>query len=144
MKRKERAARMVEFFSEEVPVAKTMGMKLRFTGEYEAEVAMDYHSGFDNGHHGIHGGVYMAIMDSAAWFASAVTRGEDCRIATSEMAVHFLGPASGGLRARARILKSGRRQDVVEVMLYDYGGNTVGHAVGTFIILPAKSPPVVE
>lgn len=39
------------------------------------------------------------------------------------------------LRAEGRLIKTGKRQDVAEMSLYDGGGRLVGHATGTFIIL---------
>jgi acyl-coenzyme A thioesterase PaaI-like protein len=53
------------------------------------------------------------------------------------MSIHFLKASRrADLRAEARILKKGRRQDVVEMSLYDGSGELVGHAVGTFMVLP--------
>jgi acyl-coenzyme A thioesterase PaaI-like protein len=38
------------------------------------------------------------------------------------------------LRAEGRMIKAGRRQDVVEMFLYnDVTGELVGHATGTFV-----------
>jgi acyl-coenzyme A thioesterase PaaI-like protein len=39
------------------------------------------------------------------------------------------------LRAVGRVIKTGKRQDVAEMSLYDKEGNLVGHATGTFVIL---------
>lgn len=129
------------FFHRGVPIAKTMGMTLKIDDKGSARVTLPYNPDFDHGHQGIHGGVYMTLLDTAAWFTSAVTHEKECWIATSEMAVHFLGPASRTeLTAVGRILKSGKRQDIVEVMLYDAEGTAVGQGVGTFTILPLKSP----
>ena len=44
-------------------------------------------------------------------------------IATSEMSIHFLKPSKRTeLRAEGRMIKRGRRQDVVEMLLYDGTG----------------------
>jgi len=40
------------------------------------------------------------------------------------------------LRAVGRLIKRGKRQDVGEMHLYDGDGRLVGHATGTFILLP--------
>ena len=40
------------------------------------------------------------------------------------------------LRAEGRILKRGKRQDVVEMFLYDAAGELVGHGTGTMMVLP--------
>jgi uncharacterized protein (TIGR00369 family) len=53
------------------------------------------------------------------------------------MSVHFLAPAArNSLQAIGRLIKRGRRQDVAEMHLYDSQGHLVGHATGTFVVLP--------
>ncbi len=136
----ERAEELMDFFLNGVPVARTLGMKLAFDERLQPDVTLPYNPGLDHGHGGIHGGMYMTLMDTAAWFASAVTHGPEEWITTSEMAVHFFKPSTEtDLVARGRVLKSGRRQDVVEVHLHGAGGELVGHAVGTFVILPKRN-----
>jgi len=85
----------------------------------------------------VHGGVYATLLDTAGWFTAAAAHETDSWIATAEMSVHFLLPVrASALRAVGRLIKTGRRQDVAEMRLYDGDGNLVGHATGTFIILP--------
>lgn len=130
--------RMLEkMFNEGAPIASTFGMSLAFDDENRAVVTLPYNSGLDHAQRGIHGGIYMTLLDTAAWFTSAVSHDEDCWIATSEMAVHFLRPSSSTeLKCVGSLLKSGKRQDVAEARLYDQWGNEVGHGIGTFMILP--------
>ena len=50
---------------------------------------------------------------------------------------HFLLPTERtSLRAIGRLLKPGKRQDIAEMHLYDGQGRLVGHAIGSFIVLP--------
>jgi acyl-coenzyme A thioesterase PaaI-like protein len=39
------------------------------------------------------------------------------------------------------VLKAGKRQDVVEMFLYDDEQNLVGHATDTFMVLPGVELP---
>jgi acyl-coenzyme A thioesterase PaaI-like protein len=56
------------------------------------------------------------------------------------MSIHFLLPAKQtSLRAVGRLLKPGKRQDIAEMHLYDGQDRLVGHAMGTFIVLPNVS-----
>ncbi len=101
-------------------------------------VHLPYNPGLDHALHGVHGGIYMTLLDTAAWFTSAITHEENCWIATSEMSVHFLKPSTRtALQAVGQIVKPGKRQDIVEAKLYDEKDQLVGHGMGTFIVLPS-------
>lgn len=133
---KTREKELLGFFADGVPIARTFKMRLEFDENHGAVVTLPYNPDYDHGLGGIHGGVYMTLLDTAAWFTTAVTREADTVIATSEMSIHFFRPTSGiDLTAVGKILKRGRRQDIVEVFLYG-NGEAVGHAVGTFIVIP--------
>ena len=124
-------------FNETAPIAKTFGMHLAFDDEDRAVIRLPYNPGLDHALQGIHGGVYMTMLDTAAWFTSAAFHDEGYWSATSEMAVHFLKPSAGThLRAVGTVMKAGKRQDVVEAHLYDGDSKLVGHGVGAFIVLP--------
>ena len=85
---------------------------------------------------GVHGGVFMTLLDTAAWFTAALSRKEGSWLTTSEMSVHFLKPAKRTeLKCVGRILKSGSRQDIVEAHLYNASGELVGHGVGTMVVV---------
>ena len=82
-----------------------------------------------------HGGVYATILDTAGWFTAAGAR-DEIGIVTSELSIHYLKPAVGtSLRAVGQIIKSGKRQDIVEMHVYDEQEQLVGHAVGTFVVI---------
>jgi hypothetical protein len=46
------------------------------------------------------------------------------------------GPDQRPLRSEGQIIKAGRHQDVCQMHPYDGQGKLVGHATGTFIVLP--------
>lgn len=133
----ERTATLLHMFNNVAPIARTLGMRLSFTAEGNAVVDLPYNPALDHGAGGVHGGIYAVLMDSAGWFTAAAARDEDAWIATAEMSIHFLQPVERrALRAVGRLIKRGRRQDVAEVHLYDQAGELVGHATGTFVVLP--------
>jgi uncharacterized protein (TIGR00369 family) len=135
-------AELMKMFNENAPIAKTFGMNLSFDEERRAVVCLPYNPGLNHALQGIHGGVYMTMLDTAAWFTSAASHDEGCWSATSEMAVHFLKPtARTHLRAVGTIMKTGKRQDVVEAHIYDGDSALIGHGVGSFIILPSVPLP---
>ncbi len=132
-----RRRELLRLFNEIAPIAKTFGMRLAFTEDARAVVTLPYNPGLDHILGGIHGGVYATLLDTAGWFTAAASHGESTWVATSEMSIHFLKPSQRtDLRAEGRLLKSGRRQDVVEMLLYDGDGELVGHGTGTMMVLP--------
>ncbi len=134
----DRVAELLSMFNEVAPIARTFGMSLSYDEEGQAIVDLAYNPALDHALGGIHGGVYATLLDTAGWFTAAVTHGVNCWLATAEMSVHFLAPVERtSLRAVGRLIKQGKRQDVAEMHLYDGTGRLVGHATGTFIVLPS-------
>jgi uncharacterized protein (TIGR00369 family) len=121
----------------EAPIARTLGLTLTYDEEGQAVVELPYNPGLDHIRGGVHGGVYATMLDTAGWFTCAAARESDAWLTTAEMSIHFLSPAEHTrLRAVGRVIKAGKRQDVAEMYLYDGEDHLVGHATGTFIILP--------
>jgi len=135
--REQRRTELLRMFNENAHIAQTFGMRLSFTEDDRGVVDLPYNPGLDHAMGGIHGGIYATLLDTAGWFTAAVAHKESSWIATSEMSIHFLKPtARTALRAEGRILKRGKRQDVVEMFLYDAAGELVGHGTGTMMVLP--------
>lgn len=136
MSKEDRRRELEVMFNERAPIGRLFGMKLHFEGD-GAVVVLPYNANLDHAGDGTHGGVYMTMLDTAAWFTSAASRKEGSWLATSEMAVHFLKPSSRTeLKCVGRMLKPGKRQDIVEAHLYNAAGELVGHGIGTMIVLP--------
>lgn len=132
-----RIEQLLHIFNEVAPIAGTFGMSLSYNEEGQAVVDLPYNPGLDHALGGVHGGVYATMLDTAGWFTAAAAHDGSCRLATSEMSVHLLLPVERtSLRAVGRLIKRGKRQDVAEMHLYDGDGRLVGHATGTFILLP--------
>jgi uncharacterized protein (TIGR00369 family) len=132
-----RIEQLQTLFRERARIARTFGMRLSFTEQGNAVVELPYNPALDHGLGGIHGGVYCTLLDTAGWFTAAARHDLSTWVATGELSVHLLAPArETPLRAEGQIIKAGRRQDVCQMHLYDGQGKLVGHATGTFIVLP--------
>ena len=133
----ERIEELIRMFNQKAPIARFFGMKLSYAKDGSAVIDLPYNSNLDHSQGGVHGGVYATLLDCAGWFTAAIAHEPSCWLATSEITVRYLEPVSGlSLRAGGRLIKRGKRQDVVEMHLYDEKGSLVGHATGTFIVLP--------
>ncbi len=136
MDRQNRMDEYMRNFHEITPIARLFGMKLSFNHDYSAVVELPYNRDLDHSLGGIHGGVYATLMDTAGWFTAAMAHDIECWVATSEMSMHLLEPVKRtALRAVGKLLKSGKRQNIVAMFLYDENERLVGHATGTFIVL---------
>jgi uncharacterized protein (TIGR00369 family) len=132
----ERVKELLKMFNDSVSIARYFGMKLAFSDDGNAVVELPYNPNLNHGRGGIHGGIYATMLDSVGALTAAVHHDSSCWLATSEMSVHFLLPVERtSLRAVGKILKHGRRQDIVEMRLYDEHERLVGHATGTFVVL---------
>jgi uncharacterized protein (TIGR00369 family) len=96
----------------------------------------------DPAHHNLngtlHGGVVMALLDTAMGFAVIARVAPDGRFnAAAEMSTRFLAPVRAGiLTAEATVLKIGKRLAIVEGKATDGGGILVAVASATHAILP--------
>jgi uncharacterized protein (TIGR00369 family) len=127
---------LIDMFNNRAPIAGTFGMKLSYDEQGQAVVDLPYNSGLDHALGGVHGGVYATMLDTAGWFTAAAAHDGSCWLATAELSLHLLLPVErASLQAVGRLIKRGKRQDVVEMCLYDGDGRLVGHATGTFILL---------
>lgn len=132
-----RTAELARFFNEGARIGRFFGLTLSFTAEGQAVVDLPYNPNLDHAAGGVHGGVYCTMLDIAGWFTAAAALDTPCWLATSELTIHFLAPAEAtDLRAVGRLIKPGKRQHIAEAHLYDGQGRLVGHAVGTFVVLP--------
>ncbi len=137
MTTQDRLNELLVMFNQNARLARTFGMTLSFNDDRQAIITLPYNPGLDHGLEGVHGGVYMTLLDTAAWFTSAASHAESVWVATSEISVHLLKPVyRKALRAVGRMIQSGKRLDIAEAHLYDEDDRLVGHGVGTFVVLP--------
>lgn len=86
----------------------------------------------------LHGGVVLALLDTAMGHAVATVVHAGGRFnAAAQMNTNFLAPVkSGTLRARANVVKVGKRLAVVEARATDDTGTLIATATATHSLLP--------
>jgi uncharacterized protein (TIGR00369 family) len=86
----------------------------------------------------LHGGVLMALLDTAMGHAVAAMVAPQGRFnAAAQFNINFFLPIKSGLvRARAEVKKLGKRLAVVEAEATDEDGRLLGIATSTHSILP--------
>jgi uncharacterized protein (TIGR00369 family) len=86
----------------------------------------------------LHGGVIMALLDTAMGHAVAALVEPAGRFnAAAQLNINFLSPVRGGLvRARATIKKMGKRLAIVESEATDESGRLLALATATHSLLP--------
>jgi uncharacterized protein (TIGR00369 family) len=96
-----------------------------------------------NPHGVLHGGVVMALLDTAMGHAvAALVAPEGAFNAAAQMSVHFLEPIrEGKVTARAEVRKCGKRLAVVEAEATDDHGAVLAIATATHAILKRKPEP---
>jgi uncharacterized protein (TIGR00369 family) len=97
-------------------------------------IALAYRPEFSNGSGTVHGGILATLADTAVAFALSTNFDGKMGFATADLTIHFLARACSDVRARARILKKGRRINVGDVEITDTGGRAVARALATFIL----------
>lgn len=86
----------------------------------------------------LHGGVTMALLDSAMGYAVAAHVHPQGRFnAVAQMSITFIAPVKTGvLRAHATVIKLGKRLAVVEARAEAGDGTLVATATATHALLP--------
>ena len=74
------------------------------------------------------------LADSAVAFALSTNFDGKMGFATTDLTIHFLRRARGEVRARARILKKGKRVNVGEVEVTGEDGREVARVLATFLL----------
>jgi uncharacterized protein (TIGR00369 family) len=91
----------------------------------------------------LHGGVIMALLDTAMGHAVAELVAPDGAFnVAAQMNVHFLAPVSEGtVTARAEVRRCGKRLATVEAEMTDADGALMATATATHAILVKKPTP---
>ncbi|HEY6066607.1 MAG TPA: PaaI family thioesterase [Thermoanaerobaculia bacterium] len=97
-------------------------------------LGLTYRPELTNGSPTIHGGVLATLADTAVAFALSTNFDGKMGFATTDLTIHFLRRAKTDVRARARILKKGKRVNVGEVDIVDLDGSPVARALTTFLL----------
>ncbi|HEX8139861.1 MAG TPA: PaaI family thioesterase [Pyrinomonadaceae bacterium] len=111
----EETRRLHEIFAE-VPYAHLLGMELEEVERGAATLTMEVRDELRRNGGVTHGGAIASLIDSAAAFAIMTLLEPGKSTTTIDLTVQFLRPLlEGRARARARVLRSGRRVAVVSV-----------------------------
>jgi len=97
-------------------------------------LGLRYRPEITNGSPAIHGGILATLADTAVAFALSTNFDGKMGFATADLTIHFLARAKSDVRARARILKKGRRVNVGEVDVVDAAGRPVARALTTYLL----------
>ncbi|MFS0574075.1 PaaI family thioesterase [Sporosarcina sp. 179-K 3D1 HS] len=110
---------------------KFIGLELLEFGEGRIKLGLPYKKEFDNVRDTVHGGIYMAVLDT--------TMGMFCRslgfndVITIQMNTQFLKPViEGDITATAALISQSRTTALVEGRLFDEGGELIGFSTATF------------
>jgi len=95
---------------------------------------LPYREAITNGSGTVHGGVLATLADTAVAFALATNFDGKMGFATTDLTIHYLRRARSEVRAKARILKKGKRVNVGEVDIVDESGASVARALASFLL----------
>jgi uncharacterized protein (TIGR00369 family) len=95
---------------------------------------LPYRREITNGSGTVHGGILAALADTAVAFALSTNFDGKMGFATTDLTIHYLRRARSEVRAKARILKKGKRVNVGEVDIVDESGKEVARALASFLL----------
>jgi uncharacterized protein (TIGR00369 family) len=125
-----------------VPLFADLGYRFTDAGDGWAEITCTATPRAHNLYGIVHGGVWLVVADSAMGGALATLLAPDERVITAQSEFRWLRPLRGDtLRARARVLRRGRRLSHCTVDLYDADDTHIGHGAGTYVVLPPEDLP---
>jgi uncharacterized protein (TIGR00369 family) len=121
--------------NEQMPLASTLGMTTR-GGPEEIEATLEYAPELTTAGGVLHGGVLMALADSAGAVCAFLNLPQGARTVTIESKTNFLGAVrEGRVVARSRPLHQGRTTIVVETDVHDATGRHVARTTQTQAVL---------
>lgn len=126
---------MTEIVNEQMPLGATLG--IRTTGRAdEVEATLDWAPELCTAGGVLHGGVLMALADSAGGVCAFLNLPPGAATATIESKTNFFAAVrKGEVRARSRPLHRGRTTIVVETDLFDAGGRHVARTTQTQAVI---------
>src|SRR5215813_1516061 len=107
------------------PALAWLAASLEEIGPDVAVLKLPYREEITNGSGTVHGGILAALADTAVAFALSTNFDGKMGFATADLTIHFLRRARSEVRAKARILKKGKRVNVGEVEIVDESGREV-------------------
>ncbi len=126
---------LTEMVNEQMPLGATLG--IRTSGDPdEVEATLEWAPELCTAAGVLHGGVLMALADSAGGVCAFLNLPAGAHTATIESKTNFFGAVKEGtVRARSRALHRGRTTIVVETDLYDSSDRHVARTTQTQAVL---------
>lgn len=88
----------------------------------------------------VHGAVYAALVDVAAFWAAYTQIPEGMGMTTVELKLNYLAPVSAGeLRSRGKAIKVGKTLSLAEATVFDGSDRILAHGTATMIALDSLS-----
>lgn len=130
-----------ELVRDGAPFMEDYGLQAREIGYGTARGYLPYSSRFVRPGGTISGPTMFGLADFTLWLAVLGAYGEVPLAVTTNMSINFLRkPAEAGLIADARLLKTGKRLAVGDVMVYSEGAlDPCAHVSGTYSVPPDRS-----
>jgi uncharacterized protein (TIGR00369 family) len=126
---------LTETVNEQMPLGATLGIRTS-GGPDEVEATLDWAPELCTAGGVLHGGVLMALADSAGGVCAFLNLPAGAHTATIESKTNFFGAVKEGtVRARSRPLHRGRTTIVVETDLYDSSDRHVSRTTQTQAVL---------
>lgn len=126
---------MTEIVNEQMPLGETLGIRTT-GGPDEVEATLDWAPELCTAGGVLHGGVLMALADSAGGVCAFLNLPPGAATATIESKTNFFAAVrKGEVRARSRPLHRGRTTIVVETDLFDAGGRHVARTTQTQAVI---------
>jgi uncharacterized protein (TIGR00369 family) len=126
---------LTETVNEQMPLGATLGIRTS-GGPDEVEATLEWAPGLCTAAGVLHGGVLMALADSAGGVCAFLNLPPGATTATIESKTNFFGAVrEGTVRARSRPLHRGRTTIVVETDLFDSSDRHVARTTQTQAIL---------
>jgi uncharacterized protein (TIGR00369 family) len=125
-------------FDIDIPFVHLLGIELVEKADGSARIAFTPAPEHLNSWKGIHGGVIMALLDTALSTASRALDSACIGCSTVEMKTNFLAAASGPVFSVGRAQRAGRSLIYAEGEVLDQQGSVFAKANGTFkLVYPA-------
>jgi uncharacterized protein (TIGR00369 family) len=126
---------LTETVNEQMPLGATLGIRTG-GGPDEVEATLDWAPELCTAAGVLHGGVLMALADSAGGVCAFLNLPSGAHTATIESKTNFFGAVKEGtVRARSRPLHRGRTTIVIETDLFDSSDRHVARTTQTQAIL---------
>ncbi|HEX3281879.1 MAG TPA: PaaI family thioesterase [Pyrinomonadaceae bacterium] len=119
-----------------VPYARLLGIQLEKVSPGEATLRLAIRPELSQNHGVVHGGAIASLIDTATAFAILTLLEPEERVTTVDLTISYLRPGfEGQMRARAKVLRHGRRLLATSAEVTDDAGTLLATALSTYIKL---------